>query len=68
MTVSPIRIPEIAVSELVTRVEVIDESGRAFVRHYFDTGVSVSIQDNGRTLKVYAGKPQERYNGQDADG
>lgn len=37
--------------ENVTRFEVIDENGRAYVRH----GVKVeqSLQDDGRTLKVF---------------
>jgi len=37
----------------VRRVEVIDESGRTFARMY-DPGfeVMVSVQDNGRTLKI----------------
>lgn len=41
---------------LVTRVEVIDETGRAYVR----TGVEVesSFQDEGRTLKLFVKKPQ----------
>jgi len=39
----------------VTRVEVIDASGRAFVRYYKDKGVTIQLQDEGRTLKVFAG-------------
>jgi hypothetical protein len=35
----------------VTRFEVIDEHGRALVRH--DCAVELSYQDNGRTLKVF---------------
>lgn len=39
--------------ERATRVEVIDENGRNYVS-YFTPGVSVSIQDDGRTIKVFA--------------
>lgn len=40
----------------VTRVEVIDNSSqRAFTQHYRTVGVEVHIQDDGRTLKVFAG-------------
>ena len=36
----------------VTRVEVIDSNGRSFARHgYFN--VKLSLQDDGRTLKVF---------------
>lgn len=43
----------------VTRVEVIDSRGRAFVQHdYSPTGVMVCLQDDGRTLKVFAGDPE----------
>lgn len=35
----------------VTRFEVIDESERLVVRH--DTRVSLSLQDEGRTLKAF---------------
>lgn len=37
----------------VTRVEVIDETGRVYVR--FDVNASVSLQDEGRTLKLFVG-------------
>ena len=36
----------------VNRVEVIDNSGRAYV-NMSAKDVAVSIQDNGRTLKVF---------------
>lgn len=42
----------------VTRVEVIDSTGRAFTRHYDLAGASVSVQDDGRTVKVFASEPQ----------
>jgi len=41
---------------LVTRIEVIDADGRAFVQHYVDAGASMSVQDQGRTLKLFAGR------------
>jgi hypothetical protein len=39
----------------VTRVEVIDGTGRAFVRYYDTPGVQVHVQDEGRTIKVFTG-------------
>jgi hypothetical protein len=38
--------------ERVTRVEVIDGHGRSYV-HYNADLVEYSIQDNGRTLKIF---------------
>lgn len=45
-----------------TRVEVIDSEGRVFTQYYRagEGGVYVSIQDDGRTVKVFAGTPGER--------
>lgn len=43
---------------LVTRVEVIDATGRAFVRRYEEPGATVVVQDEGRTLKVFLGVPR----------
>lgn len=37
----------------VTRVEVLDESGRVFSGRYGIPGVTLSIQDDGRTLKLF---------------
>ncbi len=37
--------------ENVTRIEVIDESGRAYSK--WDCKVEVSVQDGGRTLKLF---------------
>jgi len=37
---------------LVNRVEIIGRTGREFVKHEIE-GISTSIQDNGRTLKVF---------------
>ena len=35
----------------ITRLEVIDETGRQYVRH--DILVQFSVQDDGKTLKVF---------------
>ena len=43
----PIQMPR------VTRVEVIDSTGRAFVA-YYEPGIEVHVQDDGRTLKIFA--------------
>lgn len=38
----------------ITRVEVIDGTGRAFVRYLEeDEQIEYSVQDNGRTMKVF---------------
>jgi hypothetical protein len=42
----------------VTRVEVIDESGRAYVK-YGVQKVELSIQDDFKTLKIFISKPLE---------
>jgi hypothetical protein len=52
MTDTPIQKPD------VTRVEVIDDRGRVFVAYYRTVGVEVHTQDDGRTIKVFAGEPQ----------
>jgi len=37
-----------------TRVEVIDEQGRSYVKYLSDSQtVTLSVQDGGRTLKVF---------------
>jgi hypothetical protein len=38
--------------EKVTRVEVIDSSGRGYTK-YGVTGVELSLQDDDRTLKIF---------------
>lgn len=38
---------------LVTRVEVIDEKGRSYVRWSPDIKVETQLQDDGRTLKIF---------------
>lgn len=40
-----------------TRLEVVDENGRAYSRR--DCGISLSVQDDGRTFKIFV-KPRER--------
>jgi hypothetical protein len=40
----------------VTRFEVIDKDGRAYVRH--GVSVELSFQDDGRTLKIFVGARQ----------
>jgi len=40
----------------VTRVEVIDEKGRSYVNINYKNKVSLSIQDDGKTLKVFIDK------------
>lgn len=40
-------------TEKVTRVEVIDEKGRSYVNWKKDNKVELSLQDDGRTLKVF---------------
>ena len=48
-------------TEEVTRVEVIDDTGRAYVNRNPDNAVEVQLQDNGRTLKVFIyNKNQEK--------
>lgn len=37
----------------VNRVEVVDSEGRSFSRRYPTHGVTVALQDDGRTLKVF---------------
>lgn len=44
------------IQQRVTRVEVIDSDGRVVVRYYDGPGVLIDIQDEGRTLKVFAGR------------
>ena len=41
--------------ETVTRIEVIDEHGRAFVRQ--NVHVQLSRQDGGKTLKIFVQRP-----------
>lgn len=43
----------------VTRVEIIDQDGRAFTRYGIAGGVDVDLQDLGKTLKIFL-SPQWR--------
>lgn len=42
--------------EKVTRVEIIDEKGRSYVNWHDKNKVTTSIQDDGRTLKIFIKK------------
>ena len=43
----------------VTRVEVIDHTGRSYVNWNILNRVTVSLQDDGRTLKVFVDRKKE---------
>jgi len=45
----------------VTRVEVVDSTGRAFVGYYKNVGVTVSMQDDDQTIKIFAGERIDSY-------
>jgi hypothetical protein len=47
----------------VVRVEVLDENGRSYVNWNKDNIVHVSIQDEGRTMKIFIDK--NKLNGED---
>jgi len=49
-------LPKAMNCDKITRVEVIDDSGRAYVKWDIDK-VLLDIQDDGRTLKVFVAKP-----------
>jgi hypothetical protein len=40
----------------VTRVEVIDKNGRSYVNWSVDNIVELSLQDDGKTLKIFINK------------
>ena len=42
-------------TEKITRVEIIDENGRSYVKRDI-TGLEVHLQDSGRTLKIFISK------------
>ena len=46
-------------TEQVTRVEVIDDTGRAYVNRNPDNAVEVQLQDDGKTLKVFIYKKKQ---------
>lgn len=39
-----------------TRVEVIDENGRSYFNYKPTNKVEISMQDGGKTLKIFIGK------------
>ena len=45
----------IEIREWITRIELIDNGGRRYVGH--NVVVEESIQDGGRTLKIFVNKP-----------
>ena len=47
-------------TEEVTRVEVIDDTGRAYVNWNVDNIVSVQLQDNDKTLKVFISNKNQK--------
>jgi hypothetical protein len=51
--------------EGVVRVEVVDENGRSYVNWDKDNIVHISIQDEGKTLKVFIDKV--KTNGEDTN-
>ena len=40
-------------TDKVTRVEVIDKAGRSYVNHKVDNVVQMTLQDDGKTLKIF---------------
>lgn len=40
----------------ITRIEVIDENGRSYSNRHPDNKVSLHIQDEGHTLKIFIEK------------
>jgi hypothetical protein len=40
----------------IDRIEVVGPGGREFVAYYSDSGVILSLQDDGRTLKIFVGE------------
>lgn len=46
-------LPQVCPLNLVTRVEVIDNNGRAYINRNKDNKVEISLQDCGKTLKVF---------------
>ena len=48
----------------VTRVEVVDQNGRSYVNWNKDNKVLLSLQDEGKTLKVFIDRkePEEDNN------
>lgn len=43
-------------NDRITRLEVIDETGRVYTNWHPDNLITLSFQDGNRTLKVFIGK------------
>jgi hypothetical protein len=43
----------------ITRLEVIDETGRVYTNWHPDNRITLSFQDGNRTLKVFVGKDSQ---------
>jgi len=39
-----------------TRIEVVDDSGRAYVNWSKNNNIKLSLQDDGKTLKIFINK------------
>ena len=50
----------------ITRVEVIDENGRSYVNWEEDNDITLSYQDDGRTLKVFVNKVKPKSPAEEA--
>lgn len=46
----------------ITRLEVIDETGRVYTNWHPDNNITLSFQDGNRTLKVFVGKQSKATN------
>jgi hypothetical protein len=46
----------------ITRLEVIDETGRVYTNWHPDNLITLSFQDGNRTLKVFVGKQSKATN------
>ena len=51
---------------IITRVEVIDENGRSYVNWKEDNDITLSYQDDGRTLKVFVNKVKPKSSAEEA--
>lgn len=54
-------IEELISLDKVNRVEVIDDKGRSYVNWKPTNKVSISLQDDGRTLKIFIFKDNTNY-------
>ena len=46
----------------ITRLEVVDETGRVYTNWHPDNLITLSFQDGNRTLKVFIGKQSKATN------